>query len=435
MKKSIWISCVVVCLVLTIGGTMIGAAAEAAEKRQLSVWTGAVRPGAKEAREEFIKGFEERHPDIEVAVTIVPWAQMNDKLLAAMATDTLPDIFLSWSSFPPSYFAQGLSQEVTDIIEEIGMDQFSDAQKRVSSVDGQWFGVPFCVVPHVLFYRADWAAEKGLSAPETWDDLLKMAQAFTEGDRYGVVGYLGDTEPYYLSNLAATVRATTFDEELNVTMETPQWLEAMTYLKELRKYTQLGASTISQTDARVVFTEGGGGIIITSVSFANVIGQKDIKLLDNISAVRIPRNPKYESEFGGFGPNDVYYLMSKNMENRDIAKTYLIEFLSHEHHLRYAQETAIGWVAVRKSVQESSEYLNYPRLAPYKAFIEAAIGAEPKALNIGHPFGPNQYGGVVFGRAVWTRMIEKLILDDMSPEEVAKWAQEAVEEIKEEMDE
>ncbi len=434
MKKSIWISFVIVCLVLTIGGTIIGTTAEAAE-RKLTLWTGAIRPGAKEAREAFIKGFEERHPDIEVAVTIVPWEQLNDKLLAAMATDTLPDIFLSWAAFPPSYFAQELSQEVTDIVEEIGMDQFSDAQKRVSSTDGKWFGVPFCVIPHVLFYRADWAEEKGLSAPKTWDDWLKMAQAFTEGDRYGVVGYLSVTEAFYLINLAATVRATTFDEELNVTMNTPQWIESMAFLKELWKYMQPDSPTISQTAARVVFTEGGGGTIATSVSFANVIGQKDIKLLDTIGAVPIPRNPKYDSEFGGFGPNDLYYLMSRNMKNRDIAKTYLVEFMSHENYLKYAQETTIGWVAVRKSVQESSEYLNHPRLAPYKSFIEAAIAAEPKGLNAGHPFGPNPYGGVVFGRAIWTRMIEKLIVDDMSPEDVANWAQEAVEEIKEEMDE
>ena len=406
----------------------------------ISLWTGAIRPGSKEAREAFIKKFEAKHPDIKVKVTIVPWGQMNEKLLAAFATNTLPDIFISWSSFPPSYFDQGLTQEITDVIEEIGMDQYSDAQKRVCSVDGKWFASPFAVVPHVLFYRKDWAQEKGLGPPKTWQDWLNMAKAFTEDtngdgkiDRFGVVGYLTDTEPLYLSNLAATVRATTFDEKLNVTMNTPQWIESLAFLKELWKYSQPGGINIGQTAARVAFVAGAGGTLPTSVSFANVIGSKNPEMLKNIASVPIPRNPKYKSEFTGYGPNDLYYLMSKNMKHRKAAKTYLVEFMSHQNHLEYARDTAIGWVAVRKSVQQSPEYLNSSRLAPYRSFIEAAVNAETGGLQIGHPFGPNKYGGVVFGRAIWTRMSQKLLVDKMSPEDVAAWGQKAVEEIVEDM--
>lgn len=421
---------------LFAGGQQEGGSSEsgAEEKIELNLWDPTVRPGAKEARDEFIAGFETRHPNIDVVNTVIPWGQINDKLLAAFATDTLPDIFTSWGSFPPTYFEQGITQEVTDVIEEIGLDQFSPAVKRVSATGDRWFAVPWAVVPHVLFYRSDWAEQKGLGAPATWDDWLRMGEAFTEGDRYGVIGYLGDTEPYYLTNIRASIGATTFDKDLNVTINDEKWIVALNYLKQLWEYTQPGATTISQTDARVVFTEGGGGTLATSVSFANVIGQKDEAMLDQIGSVTIPRNPKYESQFGGLGPNSMYFCISKNMEHREAAKMFNVEFMSHENHLAYATQTAIGWVAVRNSVQNSPDYINHPRMAPYKSFIEAAIEATPLGLNLGHPYGPNKYGGAVFGRAVWTRMIQKLIVDGMAPEEIVEWAQEAVEEIKAELD-
>jgi multiple sugar transport system substrate-binding protein len=430
---------IMMCLVLFLthivafaGGKQETTAKEKGEITTLRLWDPETRPGGKDARDAYIAKFMQNHPDIKVDLTIVGWGQMHEKIIAASAANSLPDIFLGFTAFPATYFAQGITQDVTDIIEAVGVDQFSEAHKRGSAIDGKWFSVPFVIVPHVFFYRTDWVKEAGLGAPDTWDKWLRMAKALTSGDRYGVVGYLNPRDLYYIANLAATARATTFDENLNITMDTPQWIDTLRFLKEIWKYTQPGSNNLTQVDARLSFLADAGASIMSSVSFGNEIAQKDINMLDNVTAIPIPRSTKHKSEFTGWGPNALGYVVSKSA-NRDAAKAYLVEFMSHENQLEYAKETAIGFVAVRKSVQESQEYLNYPRLKPFRAFTEAAIKAEPGGLNTGHPFGPNKYGGAILGQSVYSRMAQKLLIDNDSPEEIVKWAQETVEKIVKEM--
>ena len=46
--------------------------------------------------------------------------------------------------------------------------------------------VPWFLESRVLWYRKDWLAETGLSAPGNWAELLEVAKAMTGGGRYGL---------------------------------------------------------------------------------------------------------------------------------------------------------------------------------------------------------------------------------------------------------
>jgi multiple sugar transport system substrate-binding protein len=67
-----------------------------------------------------------------------------------------------------------------------GAGQLTDqAWASAGDLKGQTYAVPFSAQANVLLVRKDWLDKLGLQPPKTWDDLAKVAQAFTAQDPDG----------------------------------------------------------------------------------------------------------------------------------------------------------------------------------------------------------------------------------------------------------
>ena len=70
------------------------------------------------------------------------------------------------------------------LLNAIGEANIWDQIKKVCRASGSYFGLVHAAGTSLLVYRKDWAEEKGLKPPKTWDDLLVNAKALTM-DRTG----------------------------------------------------------------------------------------------------------------------------------------------------------------------------------------------------------------------------------------------------------
>src|SRR3972149_1044523 len=61
--------------------------------------------------------------------------------------------------------------------------------------EGQDSGIPHSAATSLLIYRKDIFKQKGLKPPETWDDLIKVAEAMMERDKDGRVTRYGLSLP------------------------------------------------------------------------------------------------------------------------------------------------------------------------------------------------------------------------------------------------
>jgi multiple sugar transport system substrate-binding protein len=132
------------------------------------------------------KQFMAQNPSIKVRVTPVSWDVAHDKILTSIAGRKTPDVSLVGTTWMAEFADTGALDEPPDSVKKSAF--FPAAWKNVV-VDGKAKGVPWYVETRVLYYRTDLAKKAGFNqAPQTWDDLKKLAKAYKQkaGTKHGI---------------------------------------------------------------------------------------------------------------------------------------------------------------------------------------------------------------------------------------------------------
>jgi multiple sugar transport system substrate-binding protein len=165
----------------------------------LNVWVRGAGDSIK-AYQAVFDGFTKK-----TGIQVKPFMTLTDfetKLSAAATSHQLPDLVVDDAAQLGNFETQGIIQEV-DKNKIAGQDQLTArAWDSAKDLKGKYQAIPFSAQANLLFIRSDWLAKVGLSAPKTWDDLLKVADAFTNGDPDGD----GKADTYGLAVPGSTTR-------------------------------------------------------------------------------------------------------------------------------------------------------------------------------------------------------------------------------------
>ncbi len=190
-------------------------------------------------KEYVIPNFQERYPNIKLNLMIVPYEQMDQKLLTMVAAGEPPDVFSQWgvSGFG-DYYIRGLLLELTPYInrDNYNLEAFIPGVVNIYERDGKLFSVPQVAnYGTMMVYNRDLFDKAGLSYPPVdwddeswnWDKMLqyakKLTQNYGEGAnaQYGIdvshlqqdiwaAAYLWDDDPFtpehYETGLAKSTR-------------------------------------------------------------------------------------------------------------------------------------------------------------------------------------------------------------------------------------
>lgn len=123
--------------------------------------------------------FESKNPGIELSIQAIPWDSADEKLTAAFAGKSGPDVIQMQTYTISNYISAGALYDLTDLSAQypsLAPENFFDAAVQTVSVDGKQYGVPWYVDASVLFYRTDILKEAGFeNPPKTWDEMTEMA--------------------------------------------------------------------------------------------------------------------------------------------------------------------------------------------------------------------------------------------------------------------
>ena len=108
---------------------------------------------------------------------VVPFRETAPKILAAKATNTLPDMLWSQPDSTWSWAEQDIVASAEDAWDLIGIENYGENDRQATVVDGISYGIPQFLWPHILYYRTDLYAENNLPAPDSWDTIVSNAQA------------------------------------------------------------------------------------------------------------------------------------------------------------------------------------------------------------------------------------------------------------------
>ncbi|APE30221.1 ABC transporter substrate-binding protein [Halomonas aestuarii] len=317
---------------------LAGAAASAsqAQAEELTISCGAV--GAELALcEQGVEAWEEKTGHT-VNIVSTPNSSterlsLYQQILSARSSDIdVMQIDVVWPGL--------LANHLLDLNEALGKDAAGGHFETIvanNTVDDRLVAMPWFTDAGVLYYRKDLLEEHGVEAPETWEQMTKIATEIQAAEREagndGMWGYVFQGRAYEgltcnaLEWIASYGGGTIVDADGEITIDNARAAEALDLAASwIGNITPEGALNYTEEEARGVF-QSGNAVFMRNWPYAWSLAQsEDSKVRDKVGVVKLPHGPEGESAatLGGWN-----LAVSKYTESPEVAAD-LVAFLTSE---------------------------------------------------------------------------------------------------------
>jgi multiple sugar transport system substrate-binding protein len=218
--------------------------AEAVEKTVIEFWTTDNEEDRVDVYEAIAAAFMAEHPEIDLRIIPIEEAGIAQRIATAQAANRLPDIVRMGIERVSAFAADGILDEEAAIaaIENIGADDFRAGPLAMvtNPSTGKYSAVPFDGWIQAIWYRGDVFAEAGLNAPISWDEINAACDTLpgTGNLLYGLTLATdpGQNYPHQVfEQVAMSNNAWPFDANGNVTMNSPEMIDALAFYSELQR--------------------------------------------------------------------------------------------------------------------------------------------------------------------------------------------------------
>ncbi|QKE73929.1 sugar ABC transporter substrate-binding protein [Arthrobacter citreus] len=305
---------------------------------------------------DLISKFEKANPNITVKQVPVEEDSYNTKVVTLASSGKLPAVIEVGQDYAKVMDKDQLIDKdaVKSVISKVGEDKYYEgALKLLKTEDGKdYTGVPMSGWVQGIWYNKQMLADKGFSEPKNWDDILKVAKAFTNsgGKKYGIAipTVEGGFSEQAFSQFALSNNANMFDSKGDLTLNTPEMKEALNYYKELAKYTMPGSNDV--TEVKDAFMNGSAPMAVYSTYILPSVYEEG--KTDNIGFV-IPT----EKTKAVYGTVSAYTISSGLDDAQKAAAKKFVEFMAEpENNTKLVLMSPGGSQPVNKDVTESKEY-------------------------------------------------------------------------------
>jgi multiple sugar transport system substrate-binding protein len=156
-----------------------------------SMWSSS--PAERKVWDAFSK-YVEQQLKVESIPTLTPSSGYPTKLDLQLVSGTAGLVTAVNGTLVQTYAARGAHRPLDDLIAndpEFKLDDFYPAIRKISTFNGQTYGIGFDVAPTVLYYNKDLLKKQGITAPSptqpmSWATLRELAKELTRpGEQYG----------------------------------------------------------------------------------------------------------------------------------------------------------------------------------------------------------------------------------------------------------
>ena len=346
---------------------MAGAAWAESHTTTLTIAT--VNNGDMIRMQGYTDDFTEKNPGIELE-----WVTLEENVLRQRVTQDIAtnggqfDIMTIGMYETPIWAAQGWLVPLDDLAEEYDADDILPAMAAGLSYEDTLYAAPFYGESSMVMYRTDLFEEAGLEMPEspTWEQIGEFARALTDKDaeQYGICmrGKAGWGENMaFLTTVANSFGARWVDENWESQADSPEWLEAVTFYKDLMDEAgPPGAATNGFNENLALFQQGKCGMWIdATVAASFVTNPDDSEVADSVGFALAPNTGK------GKNANWLWawaLAVPAGSDAPEEAKKF-IEWATSKEYIELVAENE-GWANVppgaRTSLYENPEYAEVP---------------------------------------------------------------------------
>jgi multiple sugar transport system substrate-binding protein len=217
--------------------------AEDMETTVVEFWTTDNEEDRLNTYEAVAARYMEMHPEVEIRMVPIEEGGITQRIATAQAANRLPDIVRMGVERVATFAADGILDEEAAMatIDSIGLDDFRAGPLVMvtNPSTGNYAAVPYDGWIQAIWYRSDVFEEAGLNPPITWEDIQAACEALpgTGNLLYGVTLGTDPGQNYghqIFEQVAISNNAWPFDEAGNVTMNTPEMIEALAFYTGLQ---------------------------------------------------------------------------------------------------------------------------------------------------------------------------------------------------------
>ena len=149
----------------------------------VEIWYYWETEGHQKALDHIIQEFNSSNEDgITVEAKYVPFADFKKQLSIGASAGELPDLVILDNPDHASYAAMGIFADLTG---RFDVSTYYEGPINSCTLDGKLYGVPFGSNCLLLFYNKDMLEAAACEVPATWDELLEVSKACTNGNVSG----------------------------------------------------------------------------------------------------------------------------------------------------------------------------------------------------------------------------------------------------------
>ncbi|THA64179.1 extracellular solute-binding protein [Streptomyces sp. A0958] len=243
-------------------------------------------------QKEFVKGFEDAHPDIRVRVQIQEWDGIGEKITAALASNDAPDVIESGNTQVAQFAQSGGLVDLSDKVDELNGKDWLPGLAEPGAYEGKQYGIPYYAANRVVIYRTDLFEQAGVdaSAIKTRDQWITATGKLNKGGTQGI--YLPGQMWYALAGFVwdeGGDLATESDGTWKGALDTPEALRGMEFYKQLQALGK-GPKDSDEDDPPQadVMAQGKVAQVISTPGGANVVIEKNPDLKGKLGFFPIP---------------------------------------------------------------------------------------------------------------------------------------------------
>ncbi|MGK6317316.1 ABC transporter substrate-binding protein [Neorhizobium sp. DT-125] len=433
-------------MALTVSALVAGMSSAAYAKDVVRFLHNETDPPSIEFFNKAIADFEAQNPDIDVQMEVINTDGRLQKVLAGLNTKTMPEVFKILPEERFDFARNGYIQPLDDMINEIGADDFANGS--LTKVDGKVYDMPYALGDYgVMWYRSDLLDAKGLQPPKTWDEMEAAAKAITGGSNKGFIIPAGKNRAnsIFFAQMIWSAGGTFFDKDLNVTFNSPATVKTLEYLKKMAAYSPQGIGSYSHPDMINVYMTGTLGMDIYAGRLVANVAANRPDLLEKTKAASNPVGPS-GANVRFVGANSFALSTPAVGAKVPAAAAKFLKYLVTGERLKNFSLTAFPHlIPPLKSVQDGVIKAGIPQIKGREDLARAAFetangldfeseaGAIIKDGKVTKSGVTNPYMGAIIARSIPAVVLQKVLLQGEDPREAAKWGQEEMQAVVDEL--
>ena len=344
------------------------------------------KPNVPGVWDEIISTFEREHPGIKIVREIGPHSStaFHDMLTQKLKNRSRDvDVFLMDVIWPPEFASAGWALRLDELFPESERKKFLESTILANTYKGHIYGLPLFIDSGLLYYRKDLLYKYGYSPPETWPELVEIAEDIMKKEKAAgniIYGYSGQFKQYeglvcdmmefILSNGGYILDQKT--GKIGLTEE--KTLEAIAFVRDkiIGRIAPRGVLTYQEPESLALFMQGKA-IFHRNWPYAWKLSNDPEKsrIAKNVGIARLPHFPggRSYSTLGGWQVG-----ISAYTEKRDAAWTFA-SYLASERVQKLIAIKA-GKAPTRKALYKDPEVITVN--PQFESMIDVFLTSYPR---------------------------------------------------------